>query len=307
MHEVEDTPCTAIDDPSCVVMVGAERILVYDVPVSVGRNGGVRRLQDGRIEQKKRKMQVNTDSADSFAIEMIGFIEEGVDNGDLVLEGLTLEMSFDNGEIVVVTANPTESPSTETPSAESPSTESPSIATVTSTPSVDPFASLPTSAPSAPTGTNNMLGSDSTASGGPRLSAPYIATIVVAGSFFILVGLMAVSRRKRQKYVKDLEYADTFGVVNLNQLAVKTQPTNSMDSQGAQDPVVMTSFSLENDTDDPFTSSSPSRRSERGPLGSQDELEQSFENEEEEDDENCSQRGRKESARSYAAHDTVKL
>jgi hypothetical protein len=305
IHEViEGAPCTTSDSPDCVKMLAQGRVLAYDSPTGNTRSSPL--LDDGdyrrrrglkakqQQQQQHRRMQSNV--ADVFADEMLVFVEEGMSNGDFGVDGLTIETVFDGGEIVVVTPEPTESPT------------------------APPTTSQPTQSPSSPT--DSVTGTRES-SENPGLAPPYIATIVVACAFVILLTLMAVSRRRKGiEQNDDDQESDNLVKFNVETIEIDrdlaSQPSTGnysgmyspssrgIESPGSRDPIVMASVSVGEEYEmDPFTSRSPSKRSKRGPLTSQDELELTFQESEEEETGNS--RGTGISPRSYGTNDTVNL
>jgi hypothetical protein len=272
LHDVlneEECPGGSVQNGGdCLVLQATHRVSVVDSsPEAEGRGsvGG---------DYRQRKLQ---ELSDQFAGAMIEFVDEGMANGDFNIDGLTLDMSFDQGEIIVITVAPTDSPvdaSTDAPLPVDLATPSPSVAPVTGG------------------GVNNIQeGNNNNAppsSGNSGLSPPFIATVVVASAFVVLVALMLVSRRRRRDRQQDDEYLQKGNVstMEIDHLEIDSaSPGNEsmirvIKTPGSGDPIVLTSFSMDEDYEDPFTSTSPSKRSKRGPLTSQDELDRSFDSEE---------------------------
>ena len=71
--------------------------------------------------------------------------------------------------------------------------------------------------------------------------------------------------------------------------------------------VALNNDEMDEDFEDPFTSRSPSKRSKRGPLTSQDELDRSFDDSEEDDIIGGHRGGPAATPRNYPVQDTVNL
>ncbi|KAL3919456.1 MAG: hypothetical protein SGILL_003744 [Bacillariaceae sp.] len=295
LHDVLDEECqggSVQNGGDCLVMKATHRILVFESPEAEGRTGG---------GDYRRKLQ---ETSDQFASAMIEFVDEGMADGEFSVDGLTLDMTFAEGDIVAVTIGPTNSPiaPTDAPLPVDLSTPSPSEATLAG----GDVSNIEEGSSTAPPSSTN-----------PGLSAPYIATIVVASAFLVLVALMLVSRRRRKNRQQDDEYLQKGNVstMEVDHLEIdSSSPGNesmsrAIDTPGSRDPIVLTSFSMDEDFEDPFTSRSPSKRSKRGPLTSQDELDVRSYDTEEEDDIIGHHRGGGPSTapRTYPVQDTVNL
>ncbi|KAG7369318.1 WD40-repeat-containing domain protein [Nitzschia inconspicua] len=282
LHQISPEPCSNNPDPTCVVLTAKFQLSAYDAngPTAQGRTGGTRRkLQTGVAEQ--------------FADGMLLFVENGMSNGEFIIEGLTTEMSYESGEIIVLTVAPTESPtiaSTEisTTDTMAPSTFSPTADTTTTTTSpTDPSTGGGGDVNNIEQGTSNAQSPPSSG-----LSPPFIATIAVASAFVVLVALMVTNRRRRRS-IGDEDYDDDEYLVkparNTGSTSLDDAYQPELDSKGEtssrgygspgrNDPIILTTLSgsedyyFDDDSDDPFTARSPSRRSKRGPLTLQDEL-----------------------------------
>ncbi|KAG7348605.1 laminin G domain containing protein [Nitzschia inconspicua] len=283
LHQISPEPCSNNPDPTCVVLTAKFQLSAYDAngPTAQGRTGGTRRkLQTGVAEQ--------------FADGMLLFVENGISNGDFMIEGLTTEMSFESGEIIVLTVAPTESPtvaSTEISTTDTlvPSTFSPTTDSTTTSPT------NPSTGGGAGGGDVNNIEQDTSNAQSPPssgLSPPFIATIAVASAFVVLVALMVTNRRRRRS-IGDEDYDDDEYLVkparNTGSTSLDDADQPELDSKGEtssrgygspgrNDPIILTTLSgsedyyFDDDSDDPYTARSPSRRSKRGPLTLQDEL-----------------------------------
>jgi hypothetical protein len=173
----------------------------------------------------------------------------------------------------------------------------------------------------SPDSASSIEGSASQESDG-GLSVPYIATIAVGGALLILVVAMVLSRGRRgtsdgaassafqPSYDGEyLQRADHNASFEVDDLDLQSQ-AKSRNSRTLPEPIIITTFSSCDDESeleaDPFTSRVPSKRSKRGPLGSQDELDRGM-GDEESVVGNHRGGGNGNSPRMYALADTVDL
>ncbi len=302
LHHITDQECQQVNkNPNCLVMTATHRILAYDASVADTRSGiGSRRLSGALDELLKKSLQRRRlqTTSESFADNMIVFVDDSMASGDLNVNGVTLEMAFGSGEIVILTVPPAQTP-----------TLAPWVSDTAA-----PSSFRPTINPSE--GVNNTL-EEEDSSGKSGLAAPYVATITVASCFVVLVVLMVFSRR-RNRHQDDDAYIRKGNLSTVDQLYIDSPGTNGdgtvqLDSRG--NPIIITTVNSDGDWEDPYTSwednfktRSPSKRSRSrlGPLTSQDELDRSIEDEE--DSILGSHRGDKSTTqRPYPMQDTVNL
>jgi hypothetical protein len=285
MHEADTSEaCQSSDSDNCVIMTANGRVLTYEAPSAT--NGG-----------RRRERHLQTEIADSFADEVIAFLEESMTSNDFALDGFIESTSFSGGTIIV-TASPL------------PGTSVAPVAIPVQSPVASPVESTTVPISDSETSSSNLQ--QNSDSGG--LAAPYIASIVVGGCLLLLLGLMAFSRGKSATDSSDasssrgeyLRRADDNAELEVDHLDLDSQARSS---RTIPEPIiVITTFgsSSEEEDLDPFTSSSASRRSRRGrgPLGSQDELDRSVTAI---DDGMSSKFRDDQTSRSYALRDTVVL
>jgi hypothetical protein len=297
LHEISPQPCSPQsnnDDNSCLVVMARYRLLAYDSTAATAaasaasqeRNNNdndYNNHDDYRREQRwlQRLLQA---ISDDFAMDMLAFVESGMSNGEFQIAGVTEDMSFQSGGIILLTMTPTESPTT--------------TDTTTSSMTLEPRTLTPftSSSPTMNDGdiSNIVQGGTQPASVGKTsgLSTASIATITVTMTLILLLILLVVVYRRRRRTTDSdrggynsngsttLYDVDKLELDSPNTSRYGQRSTSStrsrIDSPGRRGPTLVTSFTAPDDYDD-FDDhygavTSPSRRVKRGPLTSQDEL-----------------------------------
>lgn len=252
LHEADTSVrCQSVNIDQCVVMKASGRVMAYEAPPT--GDGGRR---------SRHERQLQTAVADAFADQVIVFVEESMNSNNFALDGVVEDTTF-AGEVDVATPMP--------------------VPATTPAPAPAPTAATATGSPEAEGPASSVDASQSKENNG-GLATPYVATIAVGSALVVLMFLMTVSRRRRGKsdaassarqvsYDDEyLRHADYNAELEVDHLDLDSQ-AQSRSSQ--PEPIFITTFiGGEEDLEaDPFTSRSRSKRSSRGPLGSQDELE----------------------------------
>mmetsp|Transcript_11866 Transcript_11866/g.28471 ORF Transcript_11866/g.28471 Transcript_11866/m.28471 type:complete len:625 (+) Transcript_11866:997-2871(+) len=252
---------------------------------------GQKQHQQGSRKKVRDRRSLQASEAQIFADEVMTHIRTAMLAGEFSDEtviNVALDDEWSSTPAPVPTSPPTEgSPPASTGGQEEPVPGPPVLS-----PTQAPVSGSSNAVEQQPTGDDQSSGDSD------GLATPFIAAIAVASVFVVLLVVMTLTRRRRrQRHAEDTASNDDPDKEYLRSadkndaakdLGIDDEPNTSGESAGEVEgeegdypmPYIVTSLSqggVGDDDDDSFTSTkksvrTPSRRSKRGPLCSQDEL-----------------------------------